>query len=688
MIATDIQYVKGVGPYLAKKLEKLSLKTSEDLLFYFPRSYDDRRMLPKISQVKADETVTLFVTIEALEEKKINKKLSLLKGRVKDATGSLRAVWFNQPFLKKQLTHGRLLVVKGKLENDPFTHHLQLKVSETEVVKSHDDIKKHIGAVFPIYSVTYGLTQVQLRPVVLEVVRSSYVSIPDPMPQDMRQKLNLIPLRDAIRELHLPSQKEAYSKARHRLVFDDFFYYQLQLAKRHTSHKEILKTEPLLLNKTLIDPYLSKLPYSLTTAQNGAIQDVFKDISSSSPMNRLLQGDVGAGKTEVAVVALLAAVESGKVGAFMAPTEILAVQHYLKLKQSLSELGVTVYLLKSKLKVAEKKKIIKALETECSVIVIGTHALIESNVSIPNLGLVVVDEQHRFGVIQRQKLQYKSSSPHCLFMTATPIPRTFMLTCFGDLDKSVIGELPPGRIPAKTHFVQTEDQGQFQQFLRTQLEEGAQIYCVYPLVAESEKLDLMSAEEGFEVYKNMFPTHSIAIVHGKMKPDEKSSVMEEFKKNKIQILIATTVIEVGVDVPNATVMVINHAERFGLSQLHQLRGRVGRGKKESFCFLVGETKTENSKKRIHALLSSNDGFELAEIDLNIRGPGDMLGTKQAGLPDFKLANLTEDEDILQIARKVAFSLIKTDPNLEKPGYHLIKKEMEKRQSIELGDSLN
>jgi len=688
MLNQDIQFVKGVGPYIGKKLNKLGIFTVEDLLYFFPRSYDDRRQLPKINQLKSGQTVTLFVSLISFEERKINPKLSLLKGKVSDATGKLYVVWFNQPFLKKQLSAGQLMVLKGKVDVDTYAQALQLKVSETEFIKSHEEIKEFIGRVLPIYGLTHGLTQVQLRRMALSIIKQARLSIRDPLPQHLKSSLNLESLQESIYQLHHPEDPEMFTRSRTRIIFDDFFYYQLQLAKKYDGHKNTLKTTPLMGSSTFVQKYLDSLPYSLTSAQENVLEEISKDLSKTTPMNRLLQGDVGAGKTDVAVVSLLIAIESGKTGALMAPTEILAVQHSIKLRESLSPLGVDVFLLKGKQKASEKKKVLERLSSGDPLIVVGTHALIEDSVDIPNLGLVVIDEQHRFGVLQRQKLQQKASSPHCLFMTATPIPRSFMLTSFGDLDKSIIGELPPGRIPPKTHFVPESDQVQYRIFLKSQLDEGAQVYVVFPLVEESEKLDLTSAEQGFEEYKSLFPDTSIGLIHGKMKPQEKADVMASFKNNEFQLLIATTVIEVGVDVPNSTVMAIHHAERFGLSQLHQLRGRVGRGRKESHCFLIGDPKSENSKKRIQSMISTTDGFKLAEVDLQIRGPGDMLGTKQAGLPEFKLANLVQDEPILKLARTVAFRVIKDDPQLALPEHKGISDELQKRKTQGIGEVLN
>jgi ATP-dependent DNA helicase RecG len=403
-------------------------------------------------------------------------------------------------------------------------------------------------------------------------------------------------------------------------------------------------------------------------------------------MNRLIQGDVGSGKTDVAVAALLMAIGSEKTGALMAPTEILATQHFLKIKKALEPLGISVYLLKGKMKAAEKRETIEGIQ-KGPCIIIGTHALIEDPVMIENLGLVVVDEQHRFGVIQRLKIK-KAQTPHCVFMTATPIPRTFMLTSFGDLDKTIIGELPPGRVPPTTFYMKESNVRKSYEHCRLQLAQGFQLYIVYPLVKESEKIDLQSAMEGFEEAKNIYKEFNVGLIHGKMSPDEKRTVMSQFKDNEIQVLVATTVIEVGIDVPNATMMIIHHAERFGLSQLHQLRGRIGRGGNESQCFLIAAPKTDTGKQRLKAMVNTTDGFELAETDLKIRGPGDMLGTKQSGLPDFKCGDIVRDESILLTARKVAKSLLDSDPKLDKPEHLGLKRAVESSESIVTEETLN
>jgi len=438
----------------------------------------------------------------------------------------------------------------------------------------------------------------------------------------------------------------------------------------------------------LISRYYQLLPYTLTNAQARVIEEIMADLKKPVAMNRLIQGDVGSGKTDVAIVTLLAAIEAGKNGVLMAPTEILATQHYLKIKELLDSLGIPCTLLKGKMKKQEKQAALDIIEATDPCIIIGTHSLIEHYVALSNCGVIIIDEQHRFGVMQRIKLQDKAHNPHCLFMTATPIPRSYMLTCFGDLDKSIIDELPPGRIRPKTSLVSEEFLPQVYQQCAKRLQLGEQLYIVYPLVEESEKVDLKSAVEGFESIKIIFKDYTVALIHGRMKPEEKKSIMHDFKENKAQILVSTTVIEVGVDIPNATIMMIQDADRFGLSQLHQLRGRIGRGGKPSFCFLVSKSNSEQAKKRFKAITDTSDGFKIAEYDLEIRGPGDILGTRQAGIPQFQLADLLRDEQVLLLARKVAKHVLATDPKLESSMYQSLKRQLNSVSDTIIGKHLN
>lgn len=656
-----------------KRLEKLGLFAPKDILYYAPKSYEDRRHLPKIYQLKTGETQTILGAITHLSETTPRPKISILKAILNDDTGTCVAIWFNQAYLKKIMKIGTKVLIKGKCDINAYTAEKEITVISTDFILSTQDTLKNLGCIVPNYLLTQGLYPGQYRNLVQSTLDKYLPTITDPLPLTLRQTYDLIPLRLALTHIHFPKTEEDLNKARKRLVFDEFFFFQLTLASHYTNRKIQEISIPLSTKSPLIDQYKTQIPYALTNAQKQAIQDVENDVTQSIAMNRLLQGDVGSGKTDVAVMALLFAINSQKKGVIMAPTEILAVQHYFKFKAYFDPHNIPVYLLKGGMKKKEKQALLDLFKQEDPSIIVGTHALIQDSVEIQNLGLCVIDEQHRFGVMQRLALKQKGLMPHCLFMTATPIPRTLLITSFGDLDKSIIHEMPPGRTPPKTYFFKETSLPAVYGFCREELAKGYQVYSVYPLVEESEKLDLTSAIEGWtDLQKNIFPDYTIGLIHGRLTPQEKSDIMAKFKQKEIHMLVATTVIEVGIDVPNATIMIINHAERFGLSQLHQLRGRIGRGVGESRCFLIGDPKTTNAKQRIKAMLDTSNGFKIAEYDLEIRGPGDMLGTRQSGLPDFNLAHLIRDEAILIEARKAAIELIEADPELKHPDHHAIK----------------
>ena len=583
-LESSLQYVKGVGSKLSKTLEKLDIHKIEDCFSFFPREYDDRRRLPRIAECQIDQNVTLLVTIQSINEKKVKKNMSVIECQVSDVTGKIKAIWFNQAYLKKLFKIQQQVIIKGRVERSLFIQQTQLNVTHTEIIYSQKEYQESVGLVMPVYSLTHGLHQLQIRRIIKQVFSDCLHLIQETLPTKLMTALQVIPIQHALKQLHFPTSVDDYKRARKRFVFDEFFYYQLRLEQNRIKHRETMKTDPLIITGDIMDAYLKQLPYTLTNAQQKVIKEIKDDLSKPIAMNRLLQGDVGSGKTDVAMSTLLCAIQSGKSGVIMAPTEILAVQHYLKFKKLLEPLGISTCLLKSKMKKKDKQASLDLIASEKPIIVVGTHALIEDDVIIPKLGVVVIDEQHRFGVMQRSKLKKKAQCPHCLYMTATPIPRSFMLTCFGDLEKSIIDEMPPGRIPPKSFLVKEEFLPNVYQSCYERLIAGEQLYIVYPLVEESEKLDLKSAEEGYAAIQKVYPEHKVGLLHGRMHPDEKKAVMDEFKQNNIQILVATTVIEVGVDVPNATMMIIRHAERFGLSQLHQLRGRIGRGQQASTCF--------------------------------------------------------------------------------------------------------
>ncbi|MAQ64949.1 MAG: ATP-dependent DNA helicase RecG [Actinobacteria bacterium] len=687
-LTSDVQYIKGVGPAIGQLLNKLGLYTLKDCLIFFPREYDDRRKLPCVKEVECGDMVTIVLTIESMSDKKIKKGLHVIEAVTFDSSDWMKAVWFNQAYLLKVLKPGLKLLVKGKVETNLFTYMPQINVSETEILRSVDDIKKSTGVIIPIYNLTAGLYQAQIREIIKQAFMTGKTLIQDNLSNHIKREHNLMELLPAITEIHYPTSVENYKKARYRIVFDEFFFYQLRLEKQRIQHKQIAKTTPLIITQSLINHYYQALPYSLTNAQNKVIHEILEDLRKPVAMNRLIQGDVGSGKTDVAIVTLLAAIEAGKNGVLMAPTEILATQHYLKIKGLLAPFNIQCTLLKGKMKKREKEESLAVIESSEACIIIGTHSLIEQYVNLSNCGVMIIDEQHRFGVMQRIKLQDKANNPHCLFMTATPIPRSYMLTCFGDLDKSIIDELPPGRVRPVTSLVTDEFLPQIYQKCVERLRLKEQVYIVFPLVEESEKVDLKSAVDGFESIDIIFKEYQVGLIHGRMKPDEKNEIMKEFKDNKIQILVSTTVIEVGVDVPNATIMVIQDADRFGLSQLHQLRGRIGRGGKQSYCFLISKSNSDQAKKRFKAITDTADGFKIAEYDLKIRGPGDVLGTRQAGLPQFQLADLLRDEQVLLLARKVAKQVLKEDPELSSDGYRSLKTQLESFTDTMIGQHLN
>ncbi|MFC1771245.1 ATP-dependent DNA helicase RecG [Candidatus Margulisiibacteriota bacterium] len=687
---TPIQYIKGVGPKLAQKLGKLKIHTVEDFLYFFPRSYDDRRQIPSFTDLKMNEIQTTVGFIRDIGEQKAKKNLSIIKALLVDTQGfQITAVWFSQPFMKKTLKIGRRILIRGKIERSIFNSGLTITVSDTEYLDSEADYKESIGLVVPVYALSAGIYQYQMRKISRQVLANCLAHIQETIPEPSLKSCGLIPIRQAIKTMHFPEDRPAYKKAHLRIVFDEFFLQQLALGLKRFKHNKEMKGQVLKTNGRKIQAFFDNLPYKLTSAQSRVIEEIKSDVNGPKVMNRLLQGDVGSGKTDVAVTALLFAIESGKKGAIMAPTEILADQHYYKFKKYLEPLGIEIVRLKGKMKAKEKREAHQKITQKMDIVVIGTHALIQENVTISDLGLIVVDEQHRFGVMQRMKLKGKGYFPHALFMTATPIPRSFMLTCYGDLDKSIIDEMPPGRKKPMTHLIYKRDLVKAYAFCRQKLNNKEQVFVVYPLIEESEKLDLKSATEGWELLKEtVFPEFQVGLVHGRLPADKKHSIMNAFKNNEVQVLVSTTVIEVGIDIPNASIMIIRDAERFGLSQLHQLRGRIGRGQAASYCFLVGNPKNDTAKKRLKAMIETTDGFKIAEYDLLIRGPGDMLGTRQAGMPDFNLADLIKDEKILVLARNEARKLLQTDRNLAKPEHNSLMKCIHRRYQLILTDKLN
>ncbi|MEW6739231.1 MAG: ATP-dependent DNA helicase RecG [Nitrospirota bacterium] len=686
-LLSPVQYVKGVGPRRARLLDRLGIKTVRDALFYLPYRYEDRSSIKKIIHLRPEEINT--VTGKVLKADVIipnprRPKLKIFELAVSDGSGLLRAKWFNQTYLKKIFKPGQEVVLYGTVKYNYWGTGFEIINPEYEILDENDNEPNpsaqgiHTGRIAPIYRSTEGLSQKQLRNIMYSVLNSSVSAISDPMPSEIIKEYNLPDLQESISNVHFPSPTSSLddlnrgtSPFHQRLAFDELFTLQLGLAA--VKKGEVLeKGIAFSPDGRLINGLLNKLPFKLTGAQERVFKDILKDMQSSAPMNRLLQGDVGSGKTIVALMSMLAAVECGCQSALMAPTEILAEQHYINIHRLVEDLGLNIHLLTG----SKKNKDVEVVASGDADIVIGTHALIQEGVSFKKLGIIVIDEQHRFGVMQRATLRKKGRRviPDTLIMTATPIPRTLALTLYGDLDYSVIDELPPNRSPIITKLFFEKNKNQIYSLIEEEARKGRQAYVVYPVIEESEKTDLKSAITGAEGLQKIFPHLKVNLIHGRMKPVERETVMKEFKNGNIHILVSTTVIEVGVDVPNATLMVIIHSERFGLAQLHQLRGRVGRGSSQSYCILLSYGGSEDARKRLEVMVKTTDGFRIAEEDLNIRGPGEFFGTRQSGMPDLKVANLLRDAKILEMARKEAFSLIERDSALT--GYPQLRKSIE------------
>lgn len=625
-----------------------------ELLFYFPTRYEDRRTPVKLADLRpteAGEKSVAIARVVAVEKRRTSKKnFTLTSALLADDSGALlTAVWFNLPWIEKVLRPGTLVSLYGRVE---MRGGLQITSPEFEVLEDESDADL---AIVPIYPLTAGKSQKTVRRAIKAALETELPKIEDFIPQKMR----LVPdLQSAVRELHAPTSREAWLVARNRLAFDELFLLQTGLALRRKKVGAQFAA-PLTRGK-FFSAFISSLPFKLTNAQKKVLTEILADLKKTHPMNRLLQGDVGSGKTAVALAALLVAVDSGKQGVLMVPTEILAQQHYSRITKFLP--NVRIAYLSGSQSLSERKKILASLKSGDAQIAVGTHALFSANVEFKDLGLVIVDEQHRFGVLQKQSLISKAVRPHVLVMTATPIPRTLTLTVYGDLAVSVIDELPPGRKPVETRAV---PRGRIKDVLRFVLKcarEGRQVYWVCPLVEESETLDFASVLKRYEELKKCLrlPT---ALVHGQMSGDEKNDVMRAFERGETVLLVATSVIEVGVDVPNASLMVIDGADRFGLSQLHQLRGRIGRGDKGGVCILIANPKTSEARERIAAMVETNDGFRISEIDLKLRGPGEVCGVRQHGVTDFRVANLLRDREILQRARECAEKIVESDENL-------------------------
>jgi ATP-dependent DNA helicase RecG len=681
-LADGIQYLKGIGPKRAKSFAKIGINTIEGLLYFFPRRYEDRTNFSPIKDLKAGEVRTIKAEVLVKGQRQSFKRgFSILEVVVADNTGKISCVWFNQPYLKEYFKLGITVILYGKI--DRYENKLQMNAPEFEIVSNDEDESLNIGRIVPVYSLPEGITQRSLRKTMKYALDEYVTRVTDWLHYDIRSRNNLLNLAKSLINIHFPEKFELQKEAYKRLSFEEFFLFQLPLALRKLKNKQ-RKGINHTVEGELVNNFIAQLPFKLTQAQKKVLTEIKSDMASHKVMQRLLQGDVGSGKTVVATIAGIMAIQGGYQVAFMVPTEILARQHYEKIGSWFLVLGswskaIKVGLVTSSLNKKEKEEIYQGIKEGKIDLIIGTHALLEESVEFKNLGLVVIDEQHKFGVGQRALLPRKGNNPDILIMTATPIPRTLAITLYADLDISVIDELPAGRQPINTQWIGNDKRFWLYDFMKENIREDRQAYVVYPLIEESFALDLLSAKKMYTEFKNtVFKEFKVDLVHGRLKIQEQDKIMSKFREGKINILIATTVLEVGIDVSNASLMVIEQAERFGLSQLHQLRGRVGRGPYQSFCILVSDADTEEARKRLSAMVKYNDGFRIAEEDLKLRGPGEFFGRRQHGLNELKIGNPLTQMQILKRAREEALRLINIDPHLEGTGNILLKEKLLQR----------
>jgi ATP-dependent DNA helicase RecG len=671
----DIKNIKGIGEKISQNLYNNNIRTLKDLLYYYPIKHLDYSKKIFIKDCKEGENVTIFGKVIKVDcyYSPNNQNLIILTLTISDETGKIKANWFYfskynkyiQEVYKKRFPLNSQVIVSGKVKKDKRYNKFIMENPEIEIIdkfESNNLNNIHTNRIIPIYPVIEGLNLKWLRKTIKIALDNFYNQIKDPIPDFIIKELSLMPLNKAIKEFHFPENIKMLELARYRLVFDELFYMQLGLLYKRKQEEAYLEGTKFNIKSSYVDKFIKNLEFELTNAQKRVFKEICLDLISPKPMRRLLQGDVGSGKTIIALLSSLICIENGYQVGIMVPTEILAEQHYKKFKKWLSFMDINVELISSNITKKNKKTVLENISSGKTNIIIGTHALIQENVTFNNLGLVIIDEQHRFGVTQRATLINKGKSPHLLTMTATPIPRTLALTLYGDLDISIIDELPPCRKPVETFLITNNTKRKkVWDLISKEIIEGKQAYIVFPLIEESDKLTLKAATEEYIYLKNeVFKSFNLGLLHGQMKNSEKDEIMNKFINKEIDILVSTTVIEVGIDVPNATIIVIENAERFGLAQLHQLRGRVGRGSDKSYCFLM----SDKNKERLEIMTKTNDGFILSEHDLRLRGPGEFLGTRQSGIPDLILSNLSSDTDTLNIARKYANRLIDIDSELK------------------------
>jgi len=680
---TPIRYLKGIGPKKAKIFAEAGINTVEDLIYYFPRRYEDRTHFLHVGELQPGETCTVKVRVRSVSERRsfYRRGFHIFQALTEDSTGRIRCVWFNQPYLKKYISSGTEMILYGRV--DSYEGRLQMHSPDFEIVTADKDETLNTGRIVPVYTLLKGLSQRYLRKLIRYALDEYLPKASEFLPYSIRSRNNLFNRAMALINIHFPESAAVRAQAYERLSFEEFFLFQLPLALRKLNSKQ-RRGIAHCVDVGLVKDFVEQLPFKLTMAQEKVIAEIRRDMAAPFVMHRLLQGDVGSGKTVVATIAALYAIQGGYQVAFMVPTEILAKQHYEKISDQLSAISfqqkkIKVALLVGSTSDKEKERVFREIKEGQADLVIGTHALLGQDLEFRKLGLIVIDEQHKFGVGQRALLPRKGMDPDCLIMTATPIPRTLAITLYADMEISVINELPQGRIPVRSSFFGEDQRSQALELAKNELKKGNQVFVVYPVIEDSYALDIAGAKKMYEELKTKeFKEFRLGLIHGRLKQEEQNRIMRKFKDKELDVLVSTTVLEVGIDIPGATCMIIEHAERFGLAQLHQLRGRVGRGKKESFCVLVSGAETDEARQRMQAIVRYADGFRIAEEDLRIRGPGEFFGERQSGLSELKIANPLTQMHLLKKARDEASRLVADDPHFESRQNVLLKQRLLQR----------